>query len=606
MRRLGLAFIVLVAGFASGCSSNSSNVTPETATVSPASADLLVGQTIQFTTNVSTNASKITWSVNGTAGGDSTVGTIDATGKYTAPATQVSAPAMVTATETSNPALTASAMVTVVGSGQVASTANPQVALYTIAPPVAATVSIQFGTDTTYGFTTWTQQATGNSASLGMLVAGMKGQTQYHMRAMLQMPDGTQLADMDHTFMTGGLTANKAPQITVTTPNGLTPQSGVEMLDLLNAGLTPPVTAVDLAGNVIWWYQPVGTPTDIVQPVKPLPNGHFLVEFSPSSTVPSDGNPLPAGTVDLVREIDLTGATIREISIDTLNSRLATAGMNYVASDIHHDVAVLPNGHWILLVNSTQQFTDLPGKQGVSTTVLGDALVDLDANLNPVWLWNTFDHLDVTRAPQGYPDWTHANAVLYSSTDGNLLLSIRHQSWIIKIDYANGAGAGDVLWHLGYQGDFTLEGGTAPTDWFSLQHGPSFSTQTTSGSFGLAVFDNGDTRVYPSGETCAESGSTTCPHSDVDVFTIDETAKTATLTFLDKLSNYSFYGGNAEVLANGNVEYDLCSVPTTPISTSVLEVTPNSPAETVWQMTVSNANAYRAFRLPSLYPGVQW
>ena len=176
------------------------------------------------------------------------------------------------------------------------------------------------------------------------------------------------------------------------------------MLDLLDAAPTPPVTAVDLAGNVIWWYQPVGTPSDIVQPVKPLPNGHFLVEFSPSSTVPSDGNPLPAGTVDVVREIDLTGATIREISIDTLNSRLAAAGMNYVASDIHHDVAVLPNSHWILLVNSTQQFTDLPGKQGVSTTVLGDALVDLDANLNPVWLWNTFDHLDVTRAPQGYPD----------------------------------------------------------------------------------------------------------------------------------------------------------------------------------------------------------
>jgi len=563
--------------------------------------DLLVGQTIQFTTNVSATASKITWSVNGTAGGDSTVGMIDDTGKYTAPAAQLSAPAMITATKTSDAVLTASAMVTVVGSGQVTSTANPQVALYTIAPPVAVTVSIQFGTDTTYGLTTWTQQAAGNSASLGMLVAGMKGQTQYHMRAMLQMPDGTQLADMDHTFTTGGLPAKQVPQITVTTPNGLMPQSGVELLDVAPA---PPVTVVDLAGNVIWWYQPVGTPIDIVQPVKPLANGHFLVEFSPSSTVPSDGNPLPAGTLYVVREIDLTGATIREISLDTLNSRLATAGMNYIASDIHHDVAVLPNGHWILLVNATQQLTDLPGKQGVSTTVLGDALVDLDTNLNPVWLWNSFDHLDVTRAPQGYPDWTHSNAVLYSPTDGNLLLSIRHQSWIIKIDYANGAGAGDIVWRLGYEGDFMLEGGTAPTDWFSLQHGPSFSTQPTSGSFGLAVFGNGDTRVFPSGETCADSGLTTCPHSDVDVFTIDETAKTATLTFLEKLSNYSFYGGNAEVLTNGNIEYDLCSVPTTPISTSVVEVSPDSPAETVWQLTVSNS--YRAFRLLSLYPGVRW
>ncbi|MGA9571182.1 MAG: hypothetical protein WBS17_13935, partial [Candidatus Acidiferrales bacterium] len=62
MRKLGVAVMVLAAGFVSGCSSNSSNVTPETATVSPASADLLVGQTVQFTTNISTNASKITWS----------------------------------------------------------------------------------------------------------------------------------------------------------------------------------------------------------------------------------------------------------------------------------------------------------------------------------------------------------------------------------------------------------------------------------------------------------------------------------------------------------------------------------------------------------------
>src|SRR5271169_4451729 len=156
MRKLGVAIMLLVDGFVSGCSSNSSNVTPEGATVSPASADLLVGQTIQFTTNLSTNASTITWSVNGAAGGDSTVGTIDDTGKYTAPAAQLASPAMVIAAKTSNPALAASAMVTVVGTGQVASTANPQVALYTIAPPVAATVSIQFGTDTTYGLTTWT------------------------------------------------------------------------------------------------------------------------------------------------------------------------------------------------------------------------------------------------------------------------------------------------------------------------------------------------------------------------------------------------------------------------------------------------------------------
>ena len=67
----------------------------------------------------------------------------------------------------------------------------------------------------------------------------------------------------------------------------------------------------------------------------------------------------------------------------------------------------------------------------------------------PVWAWNEFNHLDINRRPYSYPDWTHTNAVLYSKDDGNLIISIRHQNWLVKIDYNNGAGAGDILWKLG-------------------------------------------------------------------------------------------------------------------------------------------------------------
>jgi Arylsulfotransferase (ASST) len=35
--------------------------------------------------------------------------------------------------------------------------------------------------------------------------------------------------------------------------------------------------------------------------------------------------------------------------------------------------------------------------------------------------------------------------VVYSHDDGNLLLSMRHQSWILKIDYENGTGSGNSL-----------------------------------------------------------------------------------------------------------------------------------------------------------------
>jgi arylsulfate sulfotransferase len=588
----------------SACSGG--GISPQEATVTPATADLFTSQTVQFSSNVSSNPAKITWAVNGTVGGNSTVGTIDTSGNYTAPSAQPTGTITVSATKVNDSQLTASAMVNVVASGTVSPTANNQVALYTIAPPVAAGVTVQFGTDTTYGLNTWTQQSAGNGTPYGMYVAGMKAKTLYHMRATLQMPDGTTINDTDHTFTTGSLPSNQIPQITVANPNGIMPQSGVQMYDLIFNGQLPAVATSDLQGNVLWYYQPGGTALDIVQPVKPLANGHFLVTVSPLSTDTFDGMQLTPGTVDEVREIDLAGNIVRSISIDTLNSKLAAAGMNYTAITIHHDVAVLPNGHWILIVNSTRVFTTIPSTEGKPITVLGDALVDLDANFNPVWLWDTFDHLDVLREPYMFPDWTHANAVLYSATDGDLLLSLRHQNWIIKIDYNNGAGTGDILWHLGYQGDFTLNGGTDPTDWFAAQHGPSFTTSNTAGQFGLAVFDNGDDRTLANSQTCTTAGITPCPYSNVDVFSIDETAKTATLSHLIPTNTYSYFGGNAETLANNDIEFDQCANLPPGYTTTTFEMTPDSPPEVVLQMTLSGANAYRSYRMPSLYPGVQW
>ena len=35
-------------------------------------------------------------------------------------------------------------------------------------------------------------------------------------------------------------------------------------------------------------------------------------------------------------------------------------------------------------------------------------------------------------------DWTHANGMVYSTDDHNLLLSMRHQNWILKIEFLDG------------------------------------------------------------------------------------------------------------------------------------------------------------------------
>jgi hypothetical protein len=176
------------------------------------------------------------------------------------------------------------------------------------------------------------------------------------------------------------------------------------------------------------------------------------------------------------------------------------------------------------------------------------------------------------------------------------------------VDYYNGTGTGNVLWHLGEGGDFKLVGGTDPQDWNYAQHGISFTTANTTGIFGLAVMDNGDDRQYaggPVGVACGTDGAPAC-YSTVPVFQINEAAKTATLQFhqIAPPSLYSFFGGNALMLANGDIEYNLCGL--TPESSQVFEVTNEPTPQTVWTLKFNQNYAYRAYRLPSLYPGVQW
>jgi arylsulfate sulfotransferase len=595
-------------GFGSGCSSgglHSNTPSPEQAvTISPFQVVLSGGQTAQFTqAGLSGGA---VWSVNGVAGGSSATGTISSSGLYTAPSQPNVASVQVSVQSQSNKSTSAMAYVSLFApskfnAGTVSTTNNPQVARYSLVAPQGSTVQIAFGTTTNYGLTTWTQPAPPNGGSVSIFVAGMLANTTYHMQAVVTGADGSTTTDTDHTFTTGtvpNIPGVQLPQLTVSTPSGLTPQPGIELLNF--TGLQPTIVATDLAGNVIWWYRDEGSAGEFAQPIKMLPNGDFLLVVGPASSLA----PQPPNPLIVAREIDLAGDTIREITLATLNTRLAAANFNLVASFIHHDIVALPNGHWIILVDSTRDFVNLPGYPG-TTTVLGDALVDLDENLQPVWVWNSFDHLDINRHPYEFPDWTHSNAILYSKDDGNLLLSMRHQNWLLKIDYQNGNGAGDIIWHLGEGGDFTLQGGTDPTDWFYAQHGPSYTTPNTTGNFGLVLFDNGDDREFPTGVTCGATGAPPCLYSTVPILQIDEGAKTATLQFHYTTPNYSYFGGNAEQLSNGDIEFDECALLNS-VQANIYEVTQQPSPQIVWHINVLNNYTYRGFRIPSLYPGVQW
>jgi len=245
----------------------------------------------------------------------------------------------------------------------VSATGNPQVAEYSVALPSGASAKVEFGPTAQYGLETSGQTAASSDGQVNFLIAGMLANTTYHMRTVVHTADGRLGLGNDQTFTTGGLPLARMLGVSVAQTGLLTPSPGVELLGLI------PLTgdqinmvhtvALDLKGNLIWYYDPPdGSAAPF--PVKLLPNGHMLINLVPRVNQAFTG----------IREIDLAGNTVSQISQSDLNSKMAAAKISWTVSSIHHDFLTLSNGHLILLVNYSKAFQDLPGFPG-QTQVLG-------------------------------------------------------------------------------------------------------------------------------------------------------------------------------------------------------------------------------------------
>ncbi|MGA7244102.1 MAG: aryl-sulfate sulfotransferase [Terracidiphilus sp.] len=579
-------------------------------TISPTYVALSPGQKFQFTATAA-GGGTIEWLVNGVVGGKPETGQVDTAGNYTAPAviTQDENISVTAALASSPQQNYATAVAAIIPGAQVScpdATGSPLVAAYTISLPSSGNVSVEFGKTTNYGLNTWQAPSGSSGGPVKVLVAGMMGKTLYHMRARVTLDNGATYIDADHTCTTG--TPPPTPVIQASAMNGGTPQPGIEIWNTVIPSNVIQAYATDLQGNVIWSYLYQGSTVDLIQGIQLLPNGNMLMLISYLSSTTVNGT---LGLVNDVREVDLAGNIVRDITMDTLNQKLAASSLRdangnaYQFKSFHHGVIGLPNGHWVMLTAYNKSYTNLPGYPG-TTSVIGDAIVDVDANGNPDWVWNTFDHLDINRHPMNFPDWTHSNDMAYSSDDHNLLLSIRHQNWIIKINFLDGTGSGAVMWRLGEGGDFKLLGGTDPTDWFYAQHGLSFFSPNTTGVFRLGLMDNGNDRMFPSGPVLCQPLGPTTPtcYSTVPVLELNETNMTATLVthYEPPPSYFSFFGGNAELLPNGNIHANFSAA----VSGAIVQELNPQATQVIWQGTTPNAYQFHAYRWPSLYPGVQW
>jgi hypothetical protein len=474
-------------------------------------------------------------------------------------------------------------------------TANPLVALYSVPSSPASTVIVEFavaGDHPAWRNTDARPVVPGKSTNF--FVAGMLPTTTYQMRHVFS--DGT--ASSPLLFTTGSIPATLAiPAFTVDQPPGPGSDTDQDMVFHVRPRIgigSPPLIATDLAGRVMWYYdlaQSGFTLTKVSQSL--IPGGTLLTngvdKYTPVPTAP-----------DVLREIDLAGNPLRETNLAAVNAQLAAMGREPIHA-FHHDAQRLPDGTTVALT-LTERTIDI---NGTPTNYVGEMVLVLDQDFQVKWAWDAFDHLDAHRGPvlgevlfPGSPeptavvpklpavDWLHVNAVALSPADGNLILSVRNQDWVIKIDYRNGAGDGHVVWRLGAGGDFAVNSAD-PSPWFSHQHNAHYVDDHT-----LILFDNGNAR----------QASDPNAHSRGQVWSLDEQTMTATLVVNADLGNYSFRLGSAQRLSNGN--YAFLSGSQGPVPNDIaqsIEVRPDGTPSYVLRFA---GPEYRSYRMRTLYEGI--
>ena len=455
-------------------------------------------------------------------------------------------------------------------------TSHPLVFLYS-APPCATGSRMQVEFTAPNGTTTRTPlKACDPRFSMNYYLMGLYPESSYTAHHILQTGTSS-VVGPDLTFMTGSLPKGLFTQTVLKTPS-----KAVSNQVLLGSALGIPV-ATDLKGSVILYG-----PNDISMITRPEAGGVFWGILGPGED-PSRQS---------IRKFDGVGRTLLETNAARVNQQLAILGRRPITG-FHHEVRTLPGGRIAALADVEQILTDVQGPGPVD--VIGDMIIVFDSQLNVVWTWDTFDWLDVTRkavlgetcvstscaphvlASTAY-DWTHGNSIS-RTPDGNLLYSSRHQDWLIKISYDNGAGDGHVIWRFGKDGDFEVPS-TDVFPWFSHQHDANFESSDPSK---LMVFDDGNTRVanYGSGNSRGQ------------VFQLNEQDRVATPLLNADLGVYSVAVGSAQKLRDGDYFFDAGFVRGSGgISAFGIEV--NATGKIVSEIQ-ANTILYRSFRMTSLY-----
>lgn len=238
----------------------------------------------------------------------------------------------------------------------------------------------------------------------------------------------------------------------------------------------------------------------------------------------------------------------------------------------HHDGQWLPNGNIIYTVverlprDIAQIVSGKKRKFNNTVDYYGDVIKEVNRSGQVVWLWKSWEHLDITSYPVheifNNNHWPLINGLSITSS-GNLLISLRTTSGVILVDKKSGA----CLWEI-------------KSDIVAQQHAP---LELNNGNF--LIFDNGNFRP-----------SKHIPFSRV--LEINPTNLQIIWEYTDTNPSafFSPYMGSAQRLENGNTFIVEAH------SGRLFEVT--SQKEIVWEYVIPFFNEYFSNTLREISPGL--
>jgi arylsulfate sulfotransferase len=459
-----------------------------------------------------------------------------------------------------------------------------------------------------------------------LVVLGLRPDRTQELRVRVQGTDGQEEVSEPFAVTTPPLPDDFPPlEVLVSQPAAMEP--GVTVfpvnlwVDSTRAVDYGYLIALDAEGHVVWYLRT----RHRTAAFQILENGHLLVNHA---------------LFHSLYEFEPLGSLVREWYAANLNDPPSEAAIPVACDTFHHEILVLPSGN-MLTLSTGLRWHVLPGSETDPAAPVEPALVvgDVIVEFRPddgaiVEQWHLFDMLDADRIGYGSlspfwrpqyerfinsetHDWSHANGLVYVPQQDAMLVSVRHQDCVVKID----RGSGQLRWILGDPDGWAepwrplLLRPVGELEWFYHPHAPAVTPRGT-----LMLYDNGNYRARPfEPRVPAEEN-----YSRVVEYAIDEAAGTVRQVWEYRGEEGEqfycpYYGdglwlpqtGNVLVTNGGHIEtaegIPLDQPPGERQWSLIREVTRTDPPETVFEVVIDSGidspygwSVYRSRRLPSL------